>query len=187
MRNVSISHVGLVFLLAYASSAQAQGYSFTGLGDLPNGTSWNRAYGISADGLVVVGTARTDSGREAFRWTRDEGMVSLGDLPGGEIDASAEAASADGSVIVGTGRGPVYRLAGRKTVRSGPPSRSMRASVDGASASGAGSFPGLKAGALGAPWEGVGGIGVSGGSASMASSSAARGPGRGAAGAGSPP
>ena len=104
MRNVSISHVGLVFLLAYASSAQAQGYSFTGLGDLPNGTSWNRAYGISADGLVVVGTARTDSGREAFRWTRDEGMVSLGDLPGGEIDASAEAASADGSVIVGTGR-----------------------------------------------------------------------------------
>jgi probable HAF family extracellular repeat protein len=38
---------------------------------------------------------------EAFRWTRDGGMVGLGDLPGGSFESSATAVSADGSVIVG--------------------------------------------------------------------------------------
>ena len=55
------------------------------LGTLPE-DSYSQAYGVSADGSVVVG--------QSFRWTADGGMVGL--------DMCATAVSADGSVVVGT-------------------------------------------------------------------------------------
>jgi probable HAF family extracellular repeat protein len=74
-----------------------------GLGDLPGGIFRSSARGISADGSVVVGSASSPNGGEAFRWTEDSGMVGLGDLPGGAFGSNANAVSADGSVVVGTG------------------------------------------------------------------------------------
>lgn len=74
------------------------------LGDLPGGQVLNTVGGISGDGNVVVGTSRSSNGTEAYRWTRDTGMMSLGGIPGAGVDpaANAHAASYDGSIIVGS-------------------------------------------------------------------------------------
>jgi probable HAF family extracellular repeat protein len=56
-----------------------------------------RAYGVSADGSVIVGIG---TGSEAFRWTQGSGMVGIGILPG--FDTSlAQDVSVDGSLVVG--------------------------------------------------------------------------------------
>jgi probable HAF family extracellular repeat protein len=70
------------------------------LGTLPGG-DWSPAYGVSADGSVVVGEAENTAGQKrAFRWTASGGMQDLGTLP--EYDWSeALGVSADGSVVVG--------------------------------------------------------------------------------------
>jgi probable HAF family extracellular repeat protein len=89
-----------------------------GLGDLPGGSEYpsgsfqSVASGVSADGSVVVGGGKSDSGHEAFRWEDtgtcaldnigdDPCMVGLGNHPGGFLISSAHAVSADGSVVVG--------------------------------------------------------------------------------------
>ncbi len=70
------------------------------LGTLPGGF-WSDAYGVSADGSVVVGYAHNAAGQwSAFRWTAAGGMQDLGTLPGGD-GSEATAVSADGSVVVG--------------------------------------------------------------------------------------
>jgi probable HAF family extracellular repeat protein len=70
------------------------------LGTLPGGF-WSDAYGVSADGSVVVGYAQNAAGQErAFRWTAAGGMQDLGTLPGGGW-SKAYGVSADGSVVVG--------------------------------------------------------------------------------------
>jgi probable HAF family extracellular repeat protein len=56
------------------------------------------AYGVSANGAVVVGQAAAGQGR-AFRWTASGGMQNLGTL-GGNWSA-ALGVSADGAVVVG--------------------------------------------------------------------------------------
>jgi probable HAF family extracellular repeat protein len=61
----------------------------------------SEAYGVSADGSVVVGSAQNAAGNwRAFRWTAAGGMQDLGTLPGG-CCSSAFGVSADGSVVVG--------------------------------------------------------------------------------------
>ena len=72
-----------------------------GLGYLPGGQPDSRAYGISANGQVLVWASSCTQGRQAFRWTAQEGMVGLGCLAGGSFTSFAERASSDGSVIVG--------------------------------------------------------------------------------------
>ena len=77
---------------------------FLDLGDLPGGTTFSMARGMSADGSVIVGSSgSTAAGTrdEAFRWTAATGMVALGDLAGGNYTSTATSVSADGSVIVG--------------------------------------------------------------------------------------
>lgn len=76
--------------------------SFTELGDLPGGSFTSDAYGISADGSVVIGRSLSASGLEAFRWTQGGGMVGLGDLAGGSFQSIANGVSADGSVVIGS-------------------------------------------------------------------------------------
>ncbi len=63
----------------------------------------SEAFGVSADGSVIVGIATNSAGdQEAFMWTSGGGMVGLGFLPSAASDDSeALGVSADGSVIVG--------------------------------------------------------------------------------------
>jgi len=75
--------------------------TFTPLGDLLGGNFDSRAYGISLDGLVIVGASISSNGWEAFRWVQANGMVGLGDLPGDIFYSAAFGVSADGSVVVG--------------------------------------------------------------------------------------
>jgi len=72
-----------------------------GLGDLPGGYFGSWAYGVSANGSVVVGYSRSASGMEAFCW-KNGVMSALGDLPGGDFYSVARSVSDDGSVVVGT-------------------------------------------------------------------------------------
>jgi len=68
------------------------------LGTLGGGSS--EAYGVSADGSVVVGWAQNASYQwSAFRWTASGGMQDLGTLGGNE--SAAYGVSADGSVVIG--------------------------------------------------------------------------------------
>ena len=73
--------------------------SITWLGTLPGGSeSW--AYGVSADGVVVVGWYYILAGQwRAFRWTASGGMQDLGVLGG--YQSEAYGVSADGRVVVG--------------------------------------------------------------------------------------
>jgi probable HAF family extracellular repeat protein len=74
-----------------------------GLGTLPGGTFPSLAYGVSADGSVVVGEAHQgpNAGFEGFRWTPSEGMVGLGFLPGDNASRAA-GVSGDGSIMIGS-------------------------------------------------------------------------------------
>jgi probable HAF family extracellular repeat protein len=80
-----------------ADKPSHQSDRFTALGDLAGGFFDSVPYGVSADGLVVVGYSNSATGMEAFRWTRRDGMAGLG-FP------KAFAVNADGSTVVG------YRL-----------------------------------------------------------------------------
>ena len=94
---------------AIGVAVPAQAASFQGLGFLPDerdpGNFNSRAFGVSADGSVVVGYGLSANGIEAFRWTQGTGMVGLGDLPGDIFESIAFGVSADGSVVIGRSRG----------------------------------------------------------------------------------
>jgi uncharacterized membrane protein len=84
------------------SPPEPSGATFRGLGDLPGGVFYSQAYGISADGRVVVGQSDGATGREACRWVLPAGPQSLGPITVGPVGAVADAVSDDGSVIVGS-------------------------------------------------------------------------------------
>jgi probable HAF family extracellular repeat protein len=93
--------VAAIQLLLLAVPAVAQ----SGLADLGllNGGSNPNAYGVSANGNVVVGFSEDGSVRNelrAFRWTQAGGMVSLGTINGGTY-SYARGVSADGATVVG--------------------------------------------------------------------------------------
>lgn len=96
-----------VALLAASSAHAAPKPSFMGLGHIYPDHEPSVAFGVNADGSVVVGRGRNSTfngAGEAFRWTEATGMVGLGDLPGGEFNSTASAVSGDGSIVVGYGR-----------------------------------------------------------------------------------
>ena len=90
----------LFISLSFAAISRAAICRFQGLGDLPGGDSFSKAYGISADGRIVVGETYSASGWEAFRW--ENGLIKgLCCLPGSFFDSTAYGVTADGYVIVG--------------------------------------------------------------------------------------
>ncbi|MCZ7445981.1 autotransporter domain-containing protein [Agrobacterium rhizogenes] len=77
------------------------------LGALVGGTA-SVAYGLSADGSVIVGQATSGNGQRGFRWTEASGMVSVEDWLRGngvtvasDFTGNASGVSADGNIIVG--------------------------------------------------------------------------------------
>ncbi len=85
-----------------------------GLGDLTGGEYCSEAYGVLADGSVVVGMSKSALGNEAFIWDQTNGMRSLQDvlvndygldLTGWTL-TSAWGVSANGLSFVGYGTNP---------------------------------------------------------------------------------
>ncbi|HLU48334.1 MAG TPA: hypothetical protein VK116_09625, partial [Planctomycetota bacterium] len=116
--------VVLVGALAFSRLAVATP-EFTFIGDLPGGSIYSVAMGVSADGKYVVGGSSSElSGpinvfvkpTEAFLWDETNGMVPLGDLPGGNFVSLAYSVTKDGNVVVGTSE----EFRGQPVVRSAP-------------------------------------------------------------------
>jgi uncharacterized membrane protein len=86
------------------------------LGDLPGGLLLSAGTAASHDGSVIVGYSSSANNTqmadvEAFRWTRDEGVVGIGDFSGGIFSSRALDVSAGGSTIVGWGSTDADRAA----------------------------------------------------------------------------
>src|SRR2546423_7377237 len=94
------SVLGSIALLSWANVTNAA--SLTPLGDLPGGGFFSEAHAISADGTTVVGWGSVSANYQAFRWTRQTGMVGLSNVPGGPtFNSFGTAVSGDGSVVAG--------------------------------------------------------------------------------------
>lgn len=93
MLNTSVS------VMALAIAAQSVGLGLAGAQGFAEIGPSTRAWAVSADGTVVVGSG---SGNEAFRWVEGVGTSGLGFLPGG-IASHAYGVNADGTVVVGYG------------------------------------------------------------------------------------
>lgn len=109
----------------YGAFRWTSGTGMIGLGDLwpRNPGVMSEAFGVSANGDVVVGQAQSRKNRivgtEAFLWTVAGGMVGIGDLSGGAFFSKAYGVSADGSVIVGSSESAAGREAFRWTRAGG--------------------------------------------------------------------
>jgi len=85
-----------------------------GLGDLPGGLFASQAYGVNADGSIVVGSGWTPEGKKAMIWDKTNGMRELEDVLANELGLDltgwtlnhARGISADGFTIVGAGINP---------------------------------------------------------------------------------
>jgi probable HAF family extracellular repeat protein len=98
-KNILVLILSIVILSI--SNLFAQQPTFNWLGTI--GGNFSRAFGVSANGSVVVGVSNTSNYEErAFRWTLANGMENLGTLGGNQ--SIANAVSADGSIIVGWSR-----------------------------------------------------------------------------------
>ncbi|MBI5864691.1 MAG: PEP-CTERM sorting domain-containing protein [Planctomycetes bacterium] len=74
------------------------------LGDFPGNQRNSGAYGVSADGSVVVGFGSSERSRliEGFRWTAETGLIPLGSVNPAHIYSVASDVSADGRVVAGS-------------------------------------------------------------------------------------
>ncbi len=99
---------GPLVVVGLSSEFPSQGYRWTpragmvGLGDLPGGTFYSAALGVSADGSVVVGQSSGFGGLHATRWTLEQGFVDLGTIGGASGQSIAHDVSADGTIIAGS-------------------------------------------------------------------------------------
>jgi probable HAF family extracellular repeat protein len=103
-RAYSLAVIVIDLCVATSLANGAEDFAFRGLGYLTGGVPDSGAYGISADGQVVVGYSSAAPGMiEAFRWTESSGMTGLGNLSPADRDSRAFGASADGAVVTGSG------------------------------------------------------------------------------------
>lgn len=85
---------------------------FLPLGDLPGGEFLSKVTAVAMTGPTVVGSSVGTHGTEAFRWTKQAGMMGLSDLPGGAFRSAASSISDDGKIIVGMGQSASRRSDG---------------------------------------------------------------------------
>ena len=101
-----------VAIIMAASALPAAGdASFRGLGHLRVGDD-SGAYGVSADGSVVVGVSGIGHSLNVFRWTEGAGMQTLPVPPGQGVTAARAQVSADGSTVAATFFNPVTNWGG---------------------------------------------------------------------------
>lgn len=111
---ISVSAAGDVIAGWASSGWTEQAFRWTqetgtvSIGDLPGGSPYSRASGMSSDGTTIVGVSHSTlapASGEAFRWRADTGMVGLGFLDQGDYQSSAEFISADGRLVFGLAQG----------------------------------------------------------------------------------
>ena len=97
-------------VISLSSSNLSADAGFKGLGSLSGSDPSGQTYGMSEDGIVVVGASYTDwndvsktDDEQAFRWSDSEGMVGLGWLTGHNVSYS-DRISGDGLTIIGSGQ-----------------------------------------------------------------------------------
>ncbi len=100
--------IHLLTELSEAARWVAPSTTIQGLGDLPGGIAQSEAYGISADGRIIVGWGTSGIGKEAFLWQETDagGTVCLRGLDDltGVTSTEAIHVSANGAVVVGAGK-----------------------------------------------------------------------------------
>ncbi|HEY2119930.1 MAG TPA: hypothetical protein VGH37_12145 [Candidatus Acidoferrum sp.] len=98
MKNLIKVTLGIVLVLEFVSTAQAQHhkYKIIDLGTLPGGTS-SQAFAINDLGQVV-GAVSVPEGTHAFLWTDSGGMQDLGTLPGGGAYSYASGINLEGTI-----------------------------------------------------------------------------------------
>jgi len=113
LRSPALAALGFLF----AGSLSATPF-FTGIGVLP-GEPESRAWGLSGDGLVVIGTSGPASGGLPIYWTQADGLNIIQGGFGNSPTSYPSAASTDGSVIVGESGGQAYRWSESNPVITG--------------------------------------------------------------------
>lgn len=96
LSGTALALIAIVGLMS-AQPAQAARFGYEILGTL--GGNYSIAYGLSADGSVVVGMSAKGNANNAYVWTADGGMQSIHN-PNWQY-SSAQAVSGDGSTVVG--------------------------------------------------------------------------------------
>jgi hypothetical protein len=100
--DTEFEHDGLPVQTAGTWNTATQEWEFLGMNpEFPEifGTSYNSAWGITADGSTIVGLQFNESwSAKAFKWTEADGYEMIGPAEG---DSRASGISADGSVIYG--------------------------------------------------------------------------------------
>jgi probable HAF family extracellular repeat protein len=114
--------VGVSSVLQNSGLERSEAFRWTaesgmvGLGDLDGDGFYSAAYGVSADGALIIGSGRTAGGERAFLWDDAHGMRDLQSFLVSDYDLgtelagwtlqSATAISADGMYLAGIGRNP---------------------------------------------------------------------------------
>ena len=99
--------IGRSYTTQQGAEVAAQAFRWTASGGMqPLGftrpsSGYSTASGVSRDGSVVVGTSKTGTQSDAFRWVSDSGMTVLNGLPG-STQSRASAVDSTGSLIVGS-------------------------------------------------------------------------------------
>ncbi len=91
-----------LFALMIGPAGAAPVYSLIDLGELPGGSNYSAAYGISANGLYVTGDSSMTSNGRAFRWDNGTGMSDLGGFPGYNSDSIGRGVNSAGQVVGGS-------------------------------------------------------------------------------------